>query len=284
MFVVWSDEKYCVGVPMLDEQHKQLLSIANDLYELQRKKNYRKKALEILDSLYTYTEYHFTCEEGLLMEYNFPDLQKHIEHHTSFTKEVRENIELVQNQLDYPIEKLMSFLKEWILNHLLKEDMKYCSFFKEKNITPDIHFSVSQDDSSEIVELWNSEQLSLEIKDIDRQHKELVHILQQANDLQKTTSERRRTFLPVIIKKLYYYSRYHFLYEENCMETYKYPKLEEHKQLHSQFIGDLNKFKEGYKAGTKDLTVDIVLFLKDWTITHILKADKEFKEFMLTKK
>jgi hemerythrin len=284
MFVVWNDQKYSVGISMLDEQHKQLLSIANDLYELLSKKKYRAEALNILNRLYTYTEYHFICEEGLLLEHNYPGLDEHIEHHTAFTKQVRENIALANASIDYPIEKLMTFLKDWILNHLQKEDRRYCDFFKEENINPNIHFSLSQDSNADIVDLWDSEQLSLGIKDIDSQHKELIYILQQTNDLQKIPEERRKKFLPVIIKKLFYYSRYHFLYEENSMQTYGYPGLEKHKVLHAQFIDDLNKFAEEFKSGANDLTIEIVMYLKEWTVTHILQEDKKFKDFILSHK
>lgn len=126
---------------------------------------------------------------------------------------------------------------------------------------------------------WNDERNSIGIALIDNQHKELILILQQTNDLQHTSEERKKN-LPVIIEKLIYYSQYHFSFEEEHMSKNAYPLIKEQQDLHRKFINRIIKIAGEFKSGMVDLTDEIILFLKNWIIEHILTEDKKYKEYL----
>lgn len=281
-FIIWQDEKYSVGNEIIDNQHKQLISIINELHALLRKNQYQEEAVQLIKQLNAYTEYHFLSEEGLFKEYKVPNYSEHIQHHNEFRNKIKEAAKRIRQEPFYPIEKLLKYLVEWILMHVQKEDKAYSEFFKSKAIVPNIHFSISEEKKDNIIAQWDSRQLSLEIGEIDTQHKELIYILQQTNDLQYTSDVRKKIYLPIIIKKLFYYSRFHFLYEEDHMAKHNYPGLEEHKKLHISFIEDIQKFAADYRKGKRNLTDNLILYIKDWTVNHILGADKEYKNFIST--
>jgi len=219
-------------------------------------------------------------EEGIFKEYGYPETDKHLKIHKSFQLKIKSYLKEARGKANIPLAPLQDFLVEWILKHIQGEDRKYADYFVEKNIKPEINFSISDQTRNDVLSQWKQKKLSLEIKEIDDQHRELVGILQQTNDLQVTSEKRRRIFLPVIIKKLFYYSQYHFSYEEEHMAKNDYPLLREHQDLHRTFIKDIVKFTKDYKEGITTLTDDIIIFLKDWTITHILTEDKKYKEYL----
>ena len=64
--IEWNDE-YLLGVPEIDKQHKKLIAIANELYDVVTgdESALKEKMPSILKELTDYTEYHFSNEEEL---------------------------------------------------------------------------------------------------------------------------------------------------------------------------------------------------------------------------
>ncbi len=281
MFVKWIDEKYSVGVNHLDNQHKELLSIANDLHQLQRSNSYHDESINILERLYAYTGYHFITEEGLFREYNYHLVDEHIAEHRKFKAVIKQELIKVKKDSNYPIDKLLNYLKKWILSHVQGDDQIYAKFFKDNKLNVNNHFYQPQTSNSELNKLWDAKQLNLDLHVIDNQHKELIFVLQQTFDLLKANDQRKRVFLPIIIKKLFYYARYHFLYEENEMSKFNYPDISKHKQLHANFIEDIQNFAKDYHSGKSQINEELCMYLKTWTIDHILDEDKKIKKYLL---
>jgi hemerythrin-like metal-binding protein len=129
-----------------------------------------------------------------------------------------------------------------------------------------------------MLDLWESKNLAIGIHELDRQHLELVHILQQVNDLSRNSLVRQRIILPEIIQKLFYYSQYHFTYEESLMSRASWTGLPAHRELHKVFIKAVLDYSNEYqKRHWEGMTDQIILWLKDWTVHHILEEDRRFK-------
>lgn len=64
--IEWNDS-YLLSVPEIDQQHKQRISIANELYDVATgdESVYETKMPVILKKLTDYTVYHFSMEEPL---------------------------------------------------------------------------------------------------------------------------------------------------------------------------------------------------------------------------
>lgn len=280
MFIEWNTERHGIGIPTIDNQHRELFVITNQLHELLGQDQYQEEAIKILKRLYAYTNYHFASEEGLLKEYSYPEISNHQNIHKTFTNKVKESLEGVRKKRNFSLAPLQDFLVEWILKHIQIEDVKYSDYFKKASIETDVNFSVSDKKRNDVMDQWEKQKLSLEIIGIDNQHKELIYILQQTNDLQHTSDSRRKIYLPLIIKKLFYYSQYHFSYEEEHMAKNGFPLLKEQQESHKLFIKEILKFAEEYKKGIITLTDEIIVFLKDWTIKHILTEDAKYKVYI----
>ena len=58
--VVW-DDKYLLGIPEIDSQHKKLIEIANELYDIASVSTdkYKQEMGTVLKKIVDYTVYHF---------------------------------------------------------------------------------------------------------------------------------------------------------------------------------------------------------------------------------
>ena len=123
-FFKWKDE-YSVGIQKIDDQHKKLVEIINDFYTAFTENKTKEKMGDILNLLTDYTQYHFTTEEQYFIDSGYQETKEHVEEHEKFTKTVVGFVKDYQAGSSAVTYKLMSFLRNWLQNHILKEDKKY---------------------------------------------------------------------------------------------------------------------------------------------------------------
>jgi len=118
----WSEE-YSVGHPELDEEHHELLNIANELIELAAKPESSKQdLLELLTKLGNHSLYHFDKEEELLKSSNWEGAAEHIKKHEQYRKEVRaflKDFEKEESGNDVLKEKVAQYASDWVQRHML---------------------------------------------------------------------------------------------------------------------------------------------------------------------
>jgi hemerythrin len=128
--IKWSEE-YCLGIDAIDEQHKQLMAIAEKAYDVLKNSLRLDKYDEIvaiIEELKEYTVFHFKAEEEYMMSIKYPKFLSHKVEHTDFVEKVSQ-IDLTavdDNQEQYLLE-LLDFVSEWIVNHILVTDKLYIS-------------------------------------------------------------------------------------------------------------------------------------------------------------
>ena len=286
MLVQWQNEKHSLGIEVIDSQHKELFILINKLNSLIEKKDYdlehkQREAASIIKNLYNYSSYHFLSEEELFAQHGYPEADSHRNKHDKFREIIKNYLEDIRTTPNLSLEYLQDFLVEWIIEHIQQDDHAYAYYFTEHGIKPEIQISDKGKQRNNILRLWEQKKLSLEILEIDEQHREIVRILQQTNDLQYVSEKRKLIFVPIIIRKLFYYAQFHFAYEEEFLAKNQYRSIDEQIEQHKTFVADINKFYEEYQSGLSLLTDKIIFFLRDWIVEHILKEDKKYKEELL---
>ena len=123
----WSDSM-SVGVTLMDEDHKTIITLINLLHENIHSKKDTKNISSIINVLVNYTIFHFEREEKIMQSANYPNLELHQKKHVSLKDEVRNIAELYDEGQNLDQDKLLTFLKDWLSNHILKEDMQYRTF------------------------------------------------------------------------------------------------------------------------------------------------------------
>jgi hemerythrin-like metal-binding protein len=127
LFIKWN-ERYELGVPLLDEQHRGIVSIINSLYYMIKLGAVNNKlCASILATIKNYSNIHFITEEGLLEFSGYPDLEKHKTMHGKLIAEMERMGRAVEHDDFTAIEAepLLDFLKKWWIEHINKEDHLY---------------------------------------------------------------------------------------------------------------------------------------------------------------
>ncbi len=130
--------------------------------------------------------------------------------------------------------------------------------------------------SDKLVE-WN-DNLSVKVKAIDDQHKELVNLINKLNDAMR--QRRSKEMMLEVVDELKNYTVNHFKKEEQLFDKYGYPETEQHKKAHQAFVEKVLDFEKGLKDGSAKVTMDVMRFLKDWLIQHIQGVDKRYGPFL----
>ena len=123
-FLEWKPE-LSVHVPEIDLQHARWIEIANQLHGAMVSGAGPAGVSKALEELLAYARHHFVFEETALARAGYPALDEHRKQHRAMLGEVAVYVE----RADYgtPISSLqhMTFLRDWIFNHILRTDMAY---------------------------------------------------------------------------------------------------------------------------------------------------------------
>lgn len=132
-FINWTDE-LSVGVTMFDNDHKELISIANRLHDSITVGSQQAALAPILNELVNYTIFHFGHEEGMMLQYAYPDYDKHKIEHDALIDKVQDYSKQVSAGKTSISLSLIGFLKDWLVNHIMVSDREYREFFEKKGI------------------------------------------------------------------------------------------------------------------------------------------------------
>ena len=133
--VSWSDT-LVVGIEMIDNQHKHLVELTNELY--------RACTLggNTLDTVFKatmrrvadYVRFHFATEEKLFNMINYPDYLEHKNEHYILVYKVIKALKEYERDKNFVPSDFVQFLKDWIVNHIAKSDQKYAVFYRKKKM------------------------------------------------------------------------------------------------------------------------------------------------------
>lgn len=124
--VMW-DDSLSVGLPEIDDQHKQLLSLTNSLNEAMQAGKGRDILLPMLQSLKHYARVHFDAEERLMDSIGFAAKDPHCEQHDRFIDIVLDFETQLRSGQDVSDNEVMEFLNGWFKKHIQGADKKYAS-------------------------------------------------------------------------------------------------------------------------------------------------------------
>ena len=128
------DKNLETGNETIDTQHKELIARVNKLTEDCAVGKEKNVAVQTLDFLLDYTEFHFRDEEKLQEERGYPLMAAHKDQHGKFVKAVGELREMLEEE-EGPTEAFVEAVKknsvDWLVNHILVWDKQLALYVKE---------------------------------------------------------------------------------------------------------------------------------------------------------
>lgn len=123
--IAWTED-LGVGVEHLDEHHKRLINLLNQLGMAVQAGDAQEVTGLVLGELIRYVFYHFGEEERLMEDAGYDDLPAHRQSHRIMAEHVR------QLERDYDRDPagvaaatLYEFLADWLVHHIRSEDTRY---------------------------------------------------------------------------------------------------------------------------------------------------------------
>lgn len=130
----WDDNTYSIGIDEIDDQHKNLVELINQLNEASLTGKTEIEIGDTIRKMYYYTDYHFETEENYFRKFNYPETTTHLKEHKLFLKKVLQFRREYEDGGELIFDEVFSFLKNWLLNHILVSDKKYVALFKENGV------------------------------------------------------------------------------------------------------------------------------------------------------
>lgn len=135
MQIEWK-KSYELDYPLIDEQHKYLVDLINQLANIVGETNYLNGTMnlneinELYGRLEGYVKVHFTTEEALFEEWEF-DATEHLEIHKAFIKRLDDAQQMLNdNKGANELADWYNYLFNWLVDHIMGEDQKYYTYIK----------------------------------------------------------------------------------------------------------------------------------------------------------
>jgi hemerythrin len=128
-------EKLSVGVAVIDDDHRKLVGMINELYDAMQAGHGKNTLGRILDDLVQYTKFHFAREEKFFAQTGYPAAVPHKQEHDALTRQVLD----VQQKYAAGASATLSldvlhFLKDWLIKHIQGSDQKYRPHLNAKGV------------------------------------------------------------------------------------------------------------------------------------------------------
>ncbi len=123
VWVTW-DASLAVGIDVIDEHHRYLFDLTNDLFDVVKAKRGAREVARILKALDQYAKVHFRAEERMMDHHGYSALGHQQHQHGKFEDKLRGFYEeLHRNPLTTPLD-VLTYLRDWLVHHIRDEDAK----------------------------------------------------------------------------------------------------------------------------------------------------------------
>ena len=125
MALVWKDEKYATGIQEVDEQHRVMFGLVNELLTALEAGEAREKISTRLDALADHAVQHFACEEGHMDRIQCPVRVTNECAHECFLRDFATLRELFDEHGNSPhfISEVEDKVCGWLHRHLMAIDL-----------------------------------------------------------------------------------------------------------------------------------------------------------------
>jgi len=127
-YIEWTS-KMSTGMKDIDDQHKHFFSLINKAHDASEAGAPRSAQKEVIMGLIEYVRYHFGTEEDYFDKFRYPHADEHKAEHAELIAKVLALSDKYENGGDIAPE-LFAFIRKWLIDHIMKQDMKYAKYFK----------------------------------------------------------------------------------------------------------------------------------------------------------
>ena len=121
--LVWKPE-YSVGVESVDFEHREMISLINEIYEEMKLRNDADSLEQFLGDVHFAISAHFALEERLMRESQYPEYEAHKEDHEELLDQLRDLMDVMVDEPEQGFELLKERLSKWFESHFATFDAR----------------------------------------------------------------------------------------------------------------------------------------------------------------
>lgn len=131
-FFIWK-EAFNTNIPVLDRQHRKIFAVLNRLYDAAQTPTDSNSVTQSLSEMHEYADLHFTTEERLMAQYEYPEIETQRNQHIFYREQIARLTGAFDAKDETACKNSLQFLKDWFLDHILQEDLKFGEAVARKN-------------------------------------------------------------------------------------------------------------------------------------------------------
>lgn len=130
--IAWSDT-LSVDVPEMDDEHRRFIARVNDVNKAILEAQDKATVARLMDLMLREAAQHFLHEEQLMQQWHYPLAQAHAEQHAQLSAKFNQAMqEFQESDLSYVWALKGLQAKQLLVEHLLREDIKYKEFLQTR--------------------------------------------------------------------------------------------------------------------------------------------------------
>ncbi len=124
-FAVEWREGFSIGIPRLDQEHRQLfaLVLALNLDSVE----------QTVEKLLDYVVVHFSNEQDAMDSCGYPALEQHLRLHEEFAAKIADFLVTGDDWTEDRVQELRRFLNKWLIAHIMTHDMRFGKWLATRN-------------------------------------------------------------------------------------------------------------------------------------------------------
>lgn len=128
------DSSFATGIRSIDEQHRKLFDMVNDLHDAMQQKRSKEAIGQILSRLIEYTGSHFAHEEDAFRKTSYPEESAHKQEHSKLVEQVLDLQGKFNAGEAVLTQSVIEFLQGWLINHIKGTDKRYAPHLSKNGI------------------------------------------------------------------------------------------------------------------------------------------------------
>ena len=116
--------------------------------------------------------------------------------------------------------------------------------------------------------------------ELDAHHRHLIEVINTLYEI--ATAGASETQLDEMMREIDAYAIRHFQTEEEILAGSGYPHLSQQQKAHEAYVRKVDELKRSFFLPVGGLSQEILQFLKNWWLTHIVMMDKEYSAYVST--
>lgn len=129
VWIPW-EESLSIGIDVIDEHHRYLFDLINDLYEVVAHKRGAREVARLIKALDAYAKIHFRAEEQMMEHYSYAGINSQLNQHHAFEEKIQEFYEELHANPFVAQFDVLSYLRKWLIHHIRVEDIQLIALAK----------------------------------------------------------------------------------------------------------------------------------------------------------